>query len=127
VGALSARLPPDCEAFGGDLNVMTTGRVRYPDATVVCGTTDPRVDTVEPRVVFEVLSPSSALTDRRVKAAEYSAVPSMAAYVLLEQDQPKAIVLHRADSWRETVVAGPDAVLMLPEIGVELSLSTLYG
>jgi Uma2 family endonuclease len=127
VGALGARLRPGCEAFGGDLKVLTTGRVRYPDVTVVRGPTDPRSDTVEPAVVFEVLSPSSTLTDLRVKAGEYAAVPAILVYVIFEPEQPKAVILRRSENWRETVLAGPDAVLVLPEIEVELPLGALYG
>src|SRR5215213_9362210 len=53
VTALSARLRPGCEAFAGDLKVLTAGRARYPDATVVCGLVDPEHDAVEPTVVVE--------------------------------------------------------------------------
>jgi Uma2 family endonuclease len=128
VGALAAGLRPGCEAFGGDLKVLTAGRrARYPDATVVCGAVDPGGDAVEPTVVFEVLSPSTALTDRRVKAAEYAAVPSVLAYVMLEQDGPRATVLRRSEEWREAVLVGPDTALPLPEVGAVLQLGTLYG
>lgn len=128
VAALAARLRPGCEAFGGDLKVLTAaGRARYPDATVVCGATDPGSDAVEPSVVVEVLSPSTALTDRRVKAAEYAGVASVLAYAMLEQDQARAIVLRRSSGWREEAVAGPGAVLALPEVGVDIPLDELYG
>ena len=127
VRALGARLRPGSEAFGGDLKVLTTGRVRYPDVTVVCGPTDSHSDTVEPAVVFEVLSPSSVLADLRVKAGEYAAVRSILHYVVLEQQQPKAVTFSRRDNWREIVLAGHDAMLVLEEVGVELSLSSVYG
>ena len=64
VAALGAALPLGSEAFGGDPKVLTTGRARYPDATVVCGPLDTAGDTVEPVLVVEVPSPSTALTDR---------------------------------------------------------------
>jgi len=127
VAALSARLRPGCEAFGGDLKVLTPGRVRYPDATVVCGPTDPRGDAVEPVVVVEVLSPSTALTDRRVKPVEYAAVASVLAYVLLDQDDARAVVMRRAAGWREEEVAGRGAMLLLPEVAVEVPLGELYA
>ena len=126
VGALAAGLRSGCEAFGGDLKVLTPGRARYPDATVVCGPTDPRGDVVEPTVVVEVLSPSTALTDRRVKAAEYAGVASVLACVMLDQDEPRAVVLRRSGGWAEEVLAGPGAVLALPEVGAEIPLAALY-
>lgn len=127
VTVLAASLGPGCEAFAGDLKVLAPGRARYPDATVVCGPMDPRSDAVEPTVVVEVLSPSTALTDRRVKAAEHAALPSVLAYVMLEQDQPRLVVLRRSGDWREEVVAGLDAKLSLPELGIEVSLDALYA
>ncbi len=125
--AMEAHLPAECEAFGGDLKVLTAGRARYPDATIVCGPIDPSGDAVEPSVVVEVLSPSTALTDRRVKAAEYAGVPSVLVYVMFEQDEPVAVVLRRSDSWREEVVSGAGAMLLLSEVGIDLALADLYA
>ena len=77
-------------------------------------------------VVVEVLSPSTALTDRRVKAAEYAGVPSVLVYAMLEQDRPRAVVLRRAEGWREEVVEGPGAALRLPEVGAEVPFEELF-
>ena len=127
VAALGAILPPGCEAFGGDLKVLTATRARYPDATVVCGPIDPRGDTVEPCIVFEVLSPSTALTDRRVKPGDYASVPSVEAYVILEQDAPRATLLRRATGWQVEEIAGPDAIIALPGVGAALAIRALQG
>jgi len=62
-----------------------------------------------------------------VKPAEYAAVPSVLAYVTLEQDEPRAVVLRRSEGWREEALDGPGAVLSLPEVGVEVPLGELYG
>ena len=127
VAALGAILPPGCEAFGGDLEVLTATRARYPDATIVCGPLDPRGDSVEPRVVFEVLSPSTALTDQRVKPADYASVPSIQAYVILDQDVPRATVLRRSSDWQEESVEGLADTLDLPGATAPLRLGDLYG
>ena len=74
ITAVGTRVRPPCEAFGPRLKMLTPGRVRYPDASVVCGATDDTADIVEPTVVFEILSPSTSLTDRRVKVLEYAGV-----------------------------------------------------
>src|SRR5271157_931772 len=52
--ALANRVQPPCEAFGPELKVLTPGRVRYPDASVVCGAMDDASDLIEPTAVFEV-------------------------------------------------------------------------
>lgn len=94
--ALGSGVHQPCEAYGPDLKVLTTGRIRYPDASVVCAASDDASDVVEPTVVCEVLSPSTALTDRRVKALEYAAGPRILVYVLLEQDRPEFAVKRRS-------------------------------
>lgn len=125
--ALAARVRPGCEAFPDNLKVLAAGRARYPDVTVACGPQDalPR-DTVEPTVVVEVLSPSTALTDRRVKAFEYMQHPAVEVVVLLAQDAPEATVWRRSEGWRRTELEGRDAVLALPEVGAEVPLSGIY-
>jgi Uma2 family endonuclease len=125
--ALGVRLKPPCEAIGSELKVLTPGRVRYPDASVVCEVPDRDGDTVEPTVVFEVLSPSTALTDRRVKAMEYASVPRIMVYVILETERPEITVHRRAANWEAETVAGLDAEVALPEIGVTIPLSAIYA
>jgi Uma2 family endonuclease len=124
---LSARLLAGCETFAGDLKVLSTTAIRYPDVTVTCDPGSPTDTEVRPTAVFEVLSRSTALTDLRVKPVEYAAMPSVQVYVILEQDRPRALVLRRSHGWLEEVVAGRQAVIALPEIGVELPLSDIYA
>jgi Uma2 family endonuclease len=124
--ALVFHVKPPCEAHGPELKVITTGRVRYPDASVVCTRSGDADDTVAPRAIFEVLSPSTALTDRRVKAIEYAAVPTIMVYVLLEQNHPEITVRRRSTGWEAELVIGIDAMLDLPEIGVTIPLAFIY-
>jgi Uma2 family endonuclease len=124
--ALGTRVQPPCEVFGSELKVLTSGRVRYPDATVACGVSGSDGDSIAPTVVFEVLSPSTALTDRRVKAVEYASVPGILAYVMLETERPEITVRRRATGWADETIAGIDAELALPEIGVTVPLSAVY-
>lgn len=124
--ALGTRLEPPCEAIGSELKVLTPGRVRYPDASVVCIIPENDDDSIEPTVVFEVSSPSSVLTDRRVKALEYASVPGITVYVILEAEHPEMIVHRRAAGWEAETIAGFGAELALPEIGVTIPLSDIY-
>ena len=124
--AAGARVSLPCEVFASGLKVLTDGRVRYPDVTIACQNDDGVEDLVEPRIVFEVVSPSSGLIDRRVKASEYRALPSIEAYVILSQDRPEVTVMRRSDGWRESNLIGRDAVLHLPEVGIAIPLSEIY-
>ncbi len=128
VEALRRRLHgTPCRAFRGDVKVVVAGRVRYPDATVTCSPVPRGTDVVpEPIVVFEVLSASTAATDRIEKNEEYRLTPSIRRYVMLEQAWRAATVFARAgDDWVGHVVMG-DAVLVMAEIGVELPLAEVY-
>jgi Uma2 family endonuclease len=121
------RVQPPCEAFGPELKVLTPGRVRYPDASVVCGDAVNDGDIIEPNVVFEVLSPSTALTDRRVKALEYASVPGIMVYVILEAEQPEITIRRRSTGWEAETISGSDAELALAEINVVIPLAEIYA
>ncbi len=82
---------------------------------------------ISPTIVFEVVSASTALTDRRVKAIEYRAVPSIQVYLVLEQDRPEVTIRHRSTGWEAETVSGVDASLELPEIGVSVPMALIYG
>lgn len=116
-----------CEFIGSELKVRTARGIRYPDGMVTC-TRGARDDMFvsDPVIIFEVLSPSTAATDRITKNREYAAIPSVQRYVMLEQDRVGATVFSRAcDDWVGHVLAD-DAMLAMPEIGLEVPLPELY-
>ena len=96
-----------CRAFRGDLKILVAGRVRYPDAVVTCSPVTNDADTVpDPVVVFEVLSSSTAGTDRIEKNEEYRATASIQRYVMLEQTRQAATVFARVgDDWAGHILA----------------------
>ncbi len=103
------------------------GSIRYPDGFVVC-TQVPRGSTVvrDPVVIFEVLSTSTSNIDYGAKNREYAATPSVRRYVILEQDKIAGTMFERIDGdWVGHILA-PDAMLRMPEIGLELPMAALY-
>ncbi len=89
------------QVHGSDLKVEVAGRVRYPDAFVVCAETprDARV-VRDPVVIFEILSESTSRRDRGEKHDDYRDTPSVARYAMLEQDERRATVFAReGDRW----------------------------
>ena len=116
-----------CQAIGSELKVLVAGSVRYPDAFVICSPVARDARVVEaPVVIFEILSASTAATDRIVKNREYRATPSVQRYVLLEQARPAATVFTREGTDWLGRLADADAVLAMPELGIELPLAELY-
>lgn len=130
ITALNIRLRgKPCRPRGPDMKVETGGKYRYPDAVVTCTPVPPNATVIaEPVVVFEVLSKRTARDDRTVKLLEYQSLPSLRRYVMLEQDQALATVITRMGTgtgWSLELLRA-DAVLPMPEIGVELPIAELY-
>ena len=118
-----------CRPYGSDLKVQVAGRIRYPDAVVVCTPVAPRSTVVtEPVVVFEVLSDSTASDDLVTRNAEYRATPSIQRHVILQQTKAAAIVFsRRGEDWLTDLITGEDTLLRLPEADIEIPLSEIYA
>lgn len=103
-----------------------------PDITVVCEKpqfTDSHVDTLtNPKVIIEVLSPSTADYDRGGKSVLYRGVPSLEEYVIVAQDTHLAEVIRRTgrNQWTTTVYEGQDSILEIPSIAVSIPLSEIF-
>ena len=127
---LDARLTgKPCRPWGPNLKIIVDGRARYPDAFVVCQPV-PLTATIadNPVAVFEVVSEGSTSTDLIDKNQEYRATPSIRRYVILQQTRVAAVVFaRRGQDWLSEIVAGPDAILQLPEIDMELPLAEVYA
>ncbi len=60
-----------CRPFGSELKIQVAGRIRYPEAFVVCTPVPPPMKVAtDPVVVFEVLSDGTANDDLVVENAE---------------------------------------------------------
>jgi len=116
-----------CQPHGSDLKVQVAGRIRYPDAFIVCTPVSSTALVVhDPIVVFEILSPSTSDKDHFEKNLEYRDTPSIQRYVMLEQSRPGVTVFSRTgDDWVGHVLDG-DGDLALPEVGITLRMAELY-
>jgi Uma2 family endonuclease len=116
-----------CRYIGNDLKIEVAGRIRYPDGFVTCTPGAPTDKIVrDPVVIFEVLSESTSGIDTVVKNREYAATPSVRRYVLLAQDVMGGAMFERiGEDWVGHVL-GPESVLSMPEIGVEVPVAEFY-
>jgi Uma2 family endonuclease len=127
--ALGTRLRgKPCRVIGSELKIEVAGRIRHPDAFVICTPQPGSTHVVrDPVAVFEILSPSTSHTDLVLKTAEYRATPSILHYVILEQTHAGAQVFSRRGAdWIAETVRDAD-LLRLPEIGIEIPLPELYA
>ncbi len=79
-----------CRPFFGNRIVRTaTGSGYYPDVMVVCRPAQDRLFEAEPALVIEVLSPSTADTDRREKAVAFAAGSALQMLLLVDPLTPR--------------------------------------
>jgi Uma2 family endonuclease len=108
------------------------GLFSYPDTTVVCGPAifhDEHRDVLtNPRVVIEVLSPTTERYDRGKKFLRYQQNPSLTDYVLVAQTYPSIEhYVRQADgSWIYSVTTALTASVALASLGCELPLAEVY-
>ena len=105
--------------------------LRYPD--VVVDRADGKASdstAVDPVIIAEVLSPSTSTVDLGDKVAEYLELPSLLAYLVFSQDEPKAWMWVRGEagfSPTPIVLAGREATIEVPALGVSLPLSAIFA
>ena len=105
----------------------------YPDLLVYRGEpqlTDEVEDTIiNPKVIVEILSPSTADYDLGRKFRPYQSLSSFEEYVLVSQDEPRVEVSRRMSngSWLTTAYEGLDTSFPIESIGITLPLSEIYA
>jgi Uma2 family endonuclease len=114
--------------FGVDAGPRT---LRYPDIMIEpAGANLADYTTAEPVLLAEVLSPTTAEVDLGDKAAEYLKLPSLCAYLVFAQREPKAYVWQRgAGDFHSapTAVAGRDASIRIEQLNLAVALDAVYA
>lgn len=123
-----------CRVYPSDMRVKVaaTGLYTYPDISVVCGRAelaDENRDTLlNPVLIIEILSRSTAGYDRREKFGQYRRIPTLNDYLLIAQT--RCLVEHylrQSDGkWLLTEYNDLSDVIELPSIGCRLALSDVY-
>jgi Uma2 family endonuclease len=116
--------------LGSDLAVdVGPESLRYPDAIVDTIGGQRALAATAPVLIAEVLSPSSVTLDLGDKAAEYLRLPSLAAYLVLSQDEIKAWVYLKGSDQHPgpKVITGASAAIGVPSLGIDLPLAEIYA
>jgi Uma2 family endonuclease len=122
-----------CQVAGSSLRLrVSPTKFIVPDLIIVCGKpalTDEFQDTLtNPKVVIEILSPSTADYDYGRKFLLYRRLPSFEEYILISQDQARVEVYRKTseDHWTLSTVRGLGGVVALQTVGVSLALADVY-
>jgi len=128
-----------CFVRGSDMQVLIGTKSNgkeyyvYPDVTVSCGVADRRRGNTlirSPRIVVEVLSPSTEKVDRGKKLEAYKACPAIQEIVLINQFTQFVEVYrcnHEEDStaWSYAFY-GSDSTVELTSVDVHLPMHEIY-
>ncbi len=109
------------------------GMISYPDVVVICGEPeyhDKHKDVVlNPTVIIEVLSESTADFDRGVKFTRYRMFnPTLSDYILIWQDEPvvEHYIRQASGDWLLKEYHGLDKSFQIDSIECSLNLADVY-
>ncbi|AFY36929.1 protein of unknown function DUF820 [[Leptolyngbya] sp. PCC 7376] len=106
-----------CRTYFADMKVrLNEGRkFFYPDLLVTCDERDQPTNTYTdfPKVIVEVLSPSTASFDRGAKFGFYRSIPSLQEYILINSDTYLVECFRRQkeDMWLFQTYSGLEAIV----------------
>ncbi len=124
-----------CKSYQSDLRVHipATGLYTYPDVIVVCGKPEMLEDTyldtiLNPVLIVEVLSPSTADYDKGTKFDHYRTIETLQEYVLVWQDKKRVARYTKQsdESWILRDFIGEDAAIDLSSIECQLTIEDIY-
>lgn len=124
-----------CRVFPSDmrLKVPAYSPYRYADLSALCG--NPVIEKlvnqemlVNPSLIVEILSDSTAEFDRGYKFTYYKSIESFTEYILIAQDRPHVtqFVKQSDNSWLHHEFNSIDERFHLASLDCELQLSELY-
>jgi Uma2 family endonuclease len=125
----------NCEAFNSEMRIKVPDALpfRYPDASVVCG--EPIFEEilgqqmlVNPVLIVEVLSPSTAAYDLVEKFTAYQSIETFREYLVISQERPHVIQHLRQGHrrWLRIETEGLESELTLESLNVTLPLGEIY-
>jgi Uma2 family endonuclease len=120
-----------CKTFFNDVKVRLTANHEdifyYPDVMVARGPFALESHHLSnPKLIVEVLSPSTEAIDPREKLLNYPLIPTLEEYAFLAQDRPEITLHRREQQWRPVVVESPDAFVEFRSLKLSLPLAQIY-
>lgn len=118
-----------CRVYSSDIRLqLSKSRYVYLDVTVSCDQRDQEQgETIHyPRVIFEVLSPGTEVTDRIKKLAYYRECPTVQEYIMIDSQKIGVEIYRREEEgWMVQTLKFKD-VLHLKSLGIQIPIETIY-
>lgn len=127
-GALSGRRPCNAQIEAGVTRPDRADTYFVADIAATCTPIQlGRQAIEEPFLIVEILSPGTERHDRRVKLPAYRQLPSVEEILFIDSDGIYAELHRRSDAqWVTEILRGPDAVLALASVPIEIRLGDPY-
>lgn len=106
---------------------LSEKRYVFPDITISCDERDRNQKEMirYPRLVVEVLSPTTEATDRGKKAAYYRTCPTIQEYVMIDSQELFIEVHRREERWTINTFESGD-IITLESLGIQFPLEDVY-
>ena len=123
-----------CRVYPSDIRIKIPQRSHYlyADVSIICGPIlfdDADPETVRnPKIIIEVLSPSTESYDRGRKFQAYRRIPDFDEYLLIAQDTIRVehFVRQSATMWTMTEYTQLAAIIQLSSIDMRVPMASLY-
>ena len=118
-----------CRVYSSDIKVyISKERYFHPDVTVTCNPRDRGAGDLlqSPRLVVEVLSPSTELKDRTWKLQNYTAHPTIEEYLLVSARSMKMEIYRKEQNKWVYYAFGANNEIDLACLGVHFSVAEAY-
>jgi Uma2 family endonuclease len=120
-----------CRAHFSDLKVWLKSNLDdvfyYPDLVVECGLKSMKDHYLNnPKMIVEVLSPSTEGIDRREKLINYLRIPSLEEYILVAQDKAEVTLYRRATRRRPLIHSDVNSTVEIQSLELTVTLAEIY-
>ncbi|MFY9224801.1 MAG: Uma2 family endonuclease, partial [Blastocatellia bacterium] len=118
-----------CETLGSDTRIKINNQLyRYADVVVACNAQFEVIEgldtLVNPVLIVEVLSRSTARIDRDIKFREYQQIESFRHYLLISQNEVSCTLFTKnANNWASQTFTNLNDVIELPIINCRLNVN----
>jgi Uma2 family endonuclease len=118
-----------CCVFNSDIHwKLSESRYVCPDVTVSCDQRDQELNEMiqYPRLVVEVLSPSTETIDRGKKFFYYRECPTVQEYAMADSQSILIEVYRREEDGWKLSAFGPGSIVTLESLGVQFPIDAVY-
>jgi Uma2 family endonuclease len=124
----------NCQPFGSDMRIHIPQNTlfTYPDISIICGDIinhdEDENSATNPRVIIEILSPSTRNYDRGLKFMLYRAIPTLKEYILVEAESihVEQFAINKEGLWQLKEFSNQNDHLILESLDVILPLNEIY-